>query len=61
MDATRKAFGGELYMPAQIKFAYIDNDGDRITISSQDDLEECYDCSQAGIKLEVLEAVDSSQ
>jgi hypothetical protein len=47
--ATQKAFGETL--PPTFKFFYTDSDGDMISISNQEDLEEAFSSMPAGLKL----------
>jgi hypothetical protein len=51
LAATIKAFGGAL--PPNYKFFYTDSDGDMISISNQEDLEEAFSSMPLGLKLVV--------
>jgi hypothetical protein len=57
LQQTLKAFGSTL--PPQFKFYYVDSDGDLISISCQEDLEEAL--SMPGLKLIVEENIEAAR
>ena len=56
--STIKAFGQSL--PPQFKFYYVDSDGDLISISCQEDLEEAIQSMDA-LKLIVEESIEAAR
>lgn len=58
LQQTIKAFGQSL--PAHFKFFYVDSDGDMISVSSQEDLEEAID-SMPALKLIVEESSEAAR
>jgi hypothetical protein len=58
VQSTVKAFGANL--PLQFKFYYVDSEGDLISISCQEDLEEALE-SMPALKLVVEENIEAAR
>jgi hypothetical protein len=63
VDVTARAFGVQ-NLPEKFKYCYTDTDGDVITITSQEDLDEALECGTGAggiLKLFIKESLQQSE